>query len=163
MFCAQCGSHNILSAKFCTQCGTAMQNNSEIPVFDAVSEQIDSAPISSNRNSVAIPPGVEGWSWGAFIFGWIWAVCNKTWIGLLALVPGLGFIMHIILGFKGREWAWKNDDWDNLEHFQRIQRRWSQWAIGIVLGFFVLILIAVLLTSTSFFYFLKSSSGALNT
>ena len=112
---------------------------------------------------MAIPPGVEGWSWGAFIFGWIWAVCNKTWIGLLALVPGLGFIMHIILGFKGREWAWQNDDWDNLEHFQRIQRRWSQWAIGIVLGFFVLILIAVLLTSTSFFYFLKSSSGALNT
>ena len=163
MFCSQCGSNNIPSAKFCSQCGTAMQNNSEIPVIDAVAEQIDSAPISSNRNRVAIPPGVEGWSWGAFIFGWIWAVCNKTWIGLLALVPGLGFIMHIILGFKGREWAWQNDDWDNLEHFQRIQRRWSQWAIGIVLGFFVLILIAVLLTSTSFFYFLKSSSGALNT
>jgi hypothetical protein len=163
MFCSQCGSNNFPSAKFCTQCGFAMLNPSEIPVVDVIAEQIDSAPMSSNRNRVVIPPEVEGWSWGAFIFGWIWAVCNKTWIGLLALVPGLGFIMHIILGFKGREWAWQNDNWDNLEHFQRIQRRWSQWAIGIILGFFTLILLAVLLTSTSFFYLLKSSSGVLNT
>ena len=163
MFCSQCGKSNSDTAKFCSECGTALRDPSNIPVFDSVAEQMDSAPMSAHRNHIPIPPGVEGWSWGAFIFGWFWAVCNKTWIGLLALVPGIGFIMHIILGFKGREWAWQNDQWDNLEHFQRVQRRWSQWAIGIVLGLFSLMILGIILSSATLVYFFKSSSGALTT
>jgi hypothetical protein len=72
---------------------------------------------------------------------------------LLALLPGVGFIMHIILGFKGREWAWQNDQWESVEHFQKVQRRWSQWGVGIVLlfiGFFVLMIF--LSTSTTYWF-----------
>jgi zinc-ribbon domain len=163
MFCSQCGKSNAEHAKFCTHCGVAIADQSSVPVMDAVAEQLDSAPISPQRNQVAIPPGVEGWSWGAFIFGWFWAVCNKTWIGLLALVPGLGFIMHIILGFKGREWAWQNDQWDNLEHFQRVQRRWSQWGIGIVLGIIGLMFLGLILSTATFSYFLETPSSAVRT
>ena len=41
--------------------------------------------------------------------------------------------MHFVLGFKGREWAWKNDEWESVEHFQKVQRRWSQVALGLML------------------------------
>ncbi|WP_211232031.1 pilin [Pseudoduganella violaceinigra] len=81
------------------------------------------------------PPEVAGWSWGAFFFSWIWAIGNRTWIGLLALFPYLGFIMAIVLGVKGREWAWQNKRWDSIEHFNRVQRLWSIWAACLVLGF----------------------------
>ena len=63
------------------------------------------------------PDGAKGWSWGGFLLNWIWAIGNKTWIGLLAFVPYIGLIVSIYLGIKGRELAWKNKKWDSLEHF----------------------------------------------
>jgi len=72
-----------------------------------------------------LPAGVAGWSWGGFAFSWIWAVCNGSWLGLLALIPGIGLVVRIVLGINGREWAWRNKRWDSVEHFNRVQRRWS--------------------------------------
>ena len=83
----------------------------------------------SGSSDAAVPDGVKGWSWGAFLLNWIWAIFNGTWIGLLALVPFIGFVMAIVLGIKGREWAWKNKKWDSVEHFNRVQRLWSIWAL----------------------------------
>jgi hypothetical protein len=96
---------------------------------------------SGMGKDVEIPEGVKGWSWGAFMFNGIWAIGNKTWIGLFAFVPYVGFIMAIILGIKGREWAWKNKKWDSVEHFQKVQRRWSLWSL-IFLGIALLGIIA---------------------
>lgn len=97
----------------------------------ATLESYSSATIVDNTSGRGklhpLPPGVAGWSWGAFSLTWIWAVCNRTWLGLLAFVPGIGFIVPIMLGIKGREWAWRNKRWDSLEHFNRVQRRWSLW------------------------------------
>ena len=89
---------------------------------------------SGMGKNAKIPEGVKGWSWGAFLFNWIWAIGNKTWIGLIALVPYVGFVMAIILGIKGREWAWRNKRWDSVEHFQRVQRRWSFWGLLLFIG-----------------------------
>jgi len=86
----------------------------------------------------AIPDGVSGWSWGAFLLNWIWAIGNKSWIGLIALLPYVGFIMTIMLGIKGREWAWRNKRWESVEHFQRVQKKWSMWGLIIFLGALVL-------------------------
>ncbi len=85
-----------------------------------------------------IPDGVTGWSWGAFLLNWIWAIGNRVWIGLLALIPYVGFVMVIILAIKGREWAWQNHKWDSVEHFQRVQRQWAIWGIVIFCVFFIL-------------------------
>ena len=82
----------------------------------------------------AIPPGVKGWSWGAFLLAPFWAIGNRTWIGLLAFIPYVSWVMAIVLGVKGREWAWKNKKWRDVEHFQSVQKRWSAWAISIVLA-----------------------------
>ncbi len=78
-----------------------------------------------------LPEGIKKWSWGAFFLSWIWAIGNNTWIGLVALIPYVGFIMAFVLGAKGREWAWRNKRWESLEHFNRVQRKWSIWGVAI--------------------------------
>ncbi|HMW18200.1 MAG TPA: hypothetical protein PKN13_11650 [Accumulibacter sp.] len=102
---------------------------------------------SGGGSSVIPPPGVKGWSWGAFWLNWVWAIGNKTWIGLLSFLPYIGLIFCFYLGFKGRELAWRNKRWDSLEHFNRIQRRWSIWGWAILLIASVLGILAAVLTS----------------
>ena len=58
-------------------------------------------------------------------------------------MPYVGWIMVFWRGFKGREMAWKNKQRDSLEHFNRVQRKWSQWGIGIT----VVVLIAGILAA----------------
>ena len=85
---------------------------------------IDADGNTSGMGNLYPPPdGVAGWSWGAFFLNWIWSIGNRTWIGLLALIPYVGIIVAIILGVKGRQWAWQNKRWDSIEHFNRVQRR----------------------------------------
>lgn len=92
-----------------------------------------------------LPPGVSGWSWGAFLLNWIWSIGNSTWIGLIALIPYVGFIMAIILGVKGREWAWQNKRWDSVEHFNRVQRSWSVWSLAIIGGVILIGILAAIM------------------
>lgn len=99
---------------------------------------------SGMGKDATIPPGVSGWSWGAFLLNWIWAVSNRTWIGLLCFIPYVGFVMSIILGIKGREWAWRNKRWDSVEHFQRVQRKWSIWSLVIIVGVMGLAILAAI-------------------
>lgn len=115
------------------------------------------APPSHPQLSDDIPPGIKGWSWGAFLWNWIWAIFNNTWIGLLALIPGVNIVMIFVLGAKGREWAWKNKKWDSVEHFNRVQRKWSLWGVWLLIASFVL---GILLAAASF-YFLSSASSTL--
>ena len=69
---------------------------------------------------------------------WIWAIGNKTYIGLLCFVPYVGSVVAIWLGVKGRELAWQNKRWDSLEHFNQVQRRWSMWGLILIGGMIVL-------------------------
>lgn len=91
---------------------------------------------SGKGQGYPLPAGVAGWSWGAFLLNWIWAIFNRTWIGLLALIPYVGVIMAFVLGFKGREWAWQNKPWRDLDHFNGVQRLWSVWGAIVVFGIF---------------------------
>lgn len=100
---------------------------------------------SGGGSSVVPPPGVKGWSWGAFLLNWIWAIGNKTWIGLLCMIPYIGVIFTFYLGFKGRELAWKNKRWDSVEHFNRVQRKWSAWAVGLIFGSIAIGILAAIL------------------
>ena len=122
IFCRSCGKEIHETAPQCPHCG-AMKNNK--------SNQIKE-----------IPPEVKGWSWGAFLLNWIWAIGNKTWIGLLAIIPWVGIIMAIVLGFKGREWAWKNKEWESIEHFNRVQKKWSYWGVVIFVTLLILGVVA---------------------
>jgi hypothetical protein len=121
----QCGQKISSSAKSCPNCG-AQQTQSA--VGKSIPLHAASLPAST------LPDGVKGWSWGAFWFSWIWAIFNKTWIGLLALIPLVNIVMMVILGLKGREWAWKNNAWSSVDYFNRVQRKWSiaGWIIMVV-------------------------------
>jgi len=128
MFCTACGTQQAEGkAHFCANCGARSDTDE------------------------ALPAGVAGWSWGAFLLNWIWAIGNRTWIGLLALIPYVGLGVAIWLGLKGREMAWKNGKWQNVDHFNLVQRRWSQWGIGIslVFGMISILLSIALLVSWS--------------
>lgn len=80
---------------------------------------------TNDDNQQPLPPGVAGWSWGAFLLTWVWGFGNKTYRALWCLVPIVGFFMWIALGIKGREWAWRHKHWNSVEEFNKTQRRWA--------------------------------------
>lgn len=137
MFCSTCGTKsNDETQNFCRACGTALPadavslSKQGAPAQASISQQ--SAPSAVITDT--LPDGIKGWSWGAFLLNWVWAVGNRTWIGLLALIPYVGFGIAIWLGIKGREMAWKNGQWESVEHFNRVQKKWSQWGVGILIA-----------------------------
>ncbi len=83
-----------------------------------------------------VPPEIQGWSWGAFLFNWIWGIGNSTYIALLMFVPLVNIVMIFVLGAKGNKWAWQNRTWRDVEHFKKTQKKWS--IAGAVLVFIVL-------------------------
>jgi len=89
-----------------------------------------------------LPADLRRWNWGAFLLTWIWGLGNATYIALLALIPGVNVVMMVILGIKGRAWAWRNNRWRDLEHFRRNQRNWA--IAGVVVWVGVIVLIAAL-------------------
>jgi hypothetical protein len=122
-----------------------MDNRFRPPTAD-LDSPLGAAANNSGGGKGTIPPeGVKGWSWGAFLMNWIWGVSNKTWIALLAWIPFIGIFVSIYLGIKGRELAWRNKRWDSLEHFQKVQRRWSVWS-----GVFVLVCVLLGIASGYF-------------
>lgn len=111
VFCRSCAKQLHDSAPTCVQCGAPQAHTSVATSADAM------------------PDGIRGWSWGGFLLTWIWAIGNRTWWGLLGLVPYVNIGVAVWLGVHGREMAWKNGAWDSVEHFNRVQRAWSKWAL----------------------------------
>lgn len=116
-------------AKFCAKCGTPLSQHD----------------IESAQNSKT-PEEAQKWNWGAALLTWIWALGNKTYgwafLGFLINVTGIGWILNFFLfGLNGSEWSWKNKKWDNIEHFQKVQKIWRNWGIAL---FIVLILLGIL-------------------
>lgn len=72
-----------------------------------------------------VPEGVRGWSWGAFLLNFIWGIGNNVYIALLCLIPVVNLVMMVVLGFKGREWAWRKRRWISVEEFRKTQKRWG--------------------------------------
>ncbi len=120
-----------------------MDNAYESPKSD-LTKTIGEFENNSGMKQDIVPEGVKGFSWGAFCLNWIWGGFNKTYIGFLALIPYVGFVVALYLGFKGRELAWKNKHWDNLEHFNRVQKKWSVWGVCLFIIPFVIGILAAI-------------------
>jgi len=103
-------------------------------------------PLITNQNtsgmgdSSIVPAEIKGWSWGAFFWTWIWSIFNNVWIGLLCLlpIPFLAFIMSIVLGINGREWAWRNKHWDSIDQFKSTQHKWALWGLIIPIAIIIM-------------------------
>lgn len=87
---------------------------------------------SGQGRSAVIPPEIDRWNWGAFLLSWVWGIGNQTFIALLMFVPVVNLVMPFVLGAKGSIWAWRNKRWDSVEHFQRVQRKWARWGVGLI-------------------------------
>ncbi|MFC1945124.1 zinc-ribbon domain-containing protein [Chloroflexota bacterium] len=145
-FCWQCGSENRSGVNFCDKCGAKTYlPDSETGTNETISkpsiQHIPSEDIpkkvqgavqgislentSGKRQETVFPSELNGWNWGAFLLGWIWGIGNNTYISFLTLIPFVGFIMAFVLGSRGNEWAWKNKQWNSVEHFTSVQDRWG--------------------------------------
>ncbi|MCS3468529.1 beta-lactamase regulating signal transducer with metallopeptidase domain [Pseudomonas sp. JUb42] len=112
---------------------------------------------NSGERSEVIPLQARGGSWGAFVFGGVWALCNGVWFGalsFLALIPpfmphryptlnialslvGQGVWLYLIV--RGRSLAWAHKRWASFEEFDKVQRTWTKIAkvvlvVGLVLS-----------------------------
>ena len=108
-------------------------------------DEVDIANNSGTR-SRAVPLSARGGSWGAFVFGGVWALCNGVWFGALsflavltpllaprltpfaALVTLFGTGVWLYLAARGRSLAWAHKRWASYEAFDATQRTWSKVA-----------------------------------
>ncbi len=107
-------------------------------------------PGSDPTYPLAIPQEVRRWNWGAFFLTWVWGIGNNVLIALLVFVPFLNFVWPIVLGIKGSEWAWQKKRWDNVEHFQHVQRIWGWVGFGVFLWVMAMIAGAIFFLFTLF-------------
>lgn len=112
---------------------------------------------SGQGAAATVPVEIKGWSWGAFLMNWAWAIGNHTYIGLLALVPLVQWVMMIVLGVKGNEWAWQNRRWDSVDQFKATQKVWTKWGVVIVI---VNIAICLIYSAIVAIYFSSNVSPA---
>jgi len=141
MKCPNCGWENATGAVTCVNCSANL--SAQPPAAPQQPQQpqqpYGAAPVygqmpynTSGAGSTSVPPPeILGWNWGAFFLNWIWSIGNSVWIGLLCLVPCIGFVMIFVLGAKGSEWAWQNKRWESVEQFKATQRTWA--IIGLVI------------------------------
>jgi hypothetical protein len=132
VICPKCG-HEQRQTDECIKCGVVISKYISIQRREAEEEErlnediinLKMENISGQGRASTVPPEIKGWNWGAFLLNFIWAIGNRTWIGLLTLLPYVGILMTIILGFKGNEWAWRNKRWKSIDHFKGVQRKWA--------------------------------------
>ncbi len=105
------------------------QSPSLVPTGVQVPASVIAGDQSQQFTSSSIPDEVKKWNWGAFLLTWIWGIGNGVFISLIALIPGAGFIMAIILGIKGGEWAWQTGRFASVEEYKKKQKAWAMWGI----------------------------------
>ena len=115
-------------------------------------------PGEQQSTSSQVPSTFRKFNWGAFFLTWIWALGNRSLnritivLLLLCLVPYLGVVSAITLsiysGVTGSDRAWQNNKkrWKDLEHFQRVQKRWA------IIGLAQFILVVLCLAFLPIFY-----------
>jgi len=92
---------------------------------------------SGQGKKAIVPPEIDRWNWGAFLLNWIWGIGNSTFIALLMFVPFVNFAMPFVLGVKGSAWAWQNKEWESIDHFKAVQKKWALWSVIAYLFFIV--------------------------
>ncbi len=106
---------------------------------------------SAQENSqVIVKEEILGWNWGAFLMPWFWLWTNQVWVGLLCFLPSIGWVMTIILGVNGNEWAWKSRRWRSVQHFKEHQRGWAIAGMLIGAPFSIILWMAAIAFLTSF-------------
>lgn len=114
---------------------------------------------SGQGSSAVVPEEVKGWSWGGFFLSWIWGTFNGITLSIRILALIVPF-MNIVLGIKGREWAWQSKRWDSVEHFNQTQRKWAiAGALWVVIWVVISIILPVIMFKVLIEPVLKTQSA----
>jgi hypothetical protein len=113
-------------------------------------EPINNSGCGINNTKEQVPDEILGWNWGAFLMPWFWLWTNQVWVGLLCFFPSIGWVMTIILGVNGNEWAWKSRRWRSVQHFKEHQRGWAIAGMLIGAPFSIILWMAAIAFLTSF-------------
>ncbi|MBC8142366.1 MAG: hypothetical protein H7Y38_13100 [Armatimonadetes bacterium] len=93
---------------------------------------------------VQLPAQLQGLNWGGFFLTFWWSIFNQSWLGLLFLVPVIGWIVPFIVLFKGNEWAWQNRRFESPEHFQSVQKAWATWGVAWAILYAIIIIASII-------------------
>lgn len=168
--CPNCNCSVPSNADYCHICGwpvknaantSNLQHNSyqpqgpQQPIEQPI--QFQQPVVPSVTPPAQVPENLNKFSWGGFILGWIWGVCNGVYWSLLQFIPFVNLIVTILLGVKGRKSAWESSSkkWSSPEEFERIQHSWDKaglilFIISIVLTFIYLIVFLCVFNNLSY-------------
>ncbi len=96
--------------------------------------------LTSDRG-IVLPPQLNEFNWGAFLFTFIWGIRFRVWITLLAIplilvqMPlKLNWILYLLLqfycGFNGNNWAYQTLHNKSAAEFRKQQEYWGIAAIS---------------------------------
>ncbi|MGL5577127.1 MAG: hypothetical protein ACRDCW_16430 [Sarcina sp.] len=93
-----------------------------------------------------VPREIKKWNWGAFTFNIIWGIGNKSYLPLLSLIPIFNIFWAFVCGFKGNEWAWKSNKFDenDIDAFLATQKTWARAGL---IWFIVRLIITIIILS----------------
>jgi len=92
---------------------------------------------------------LDKFSVGGLMLGFIYLISVRAyskllWILLLSFIPVLNMAIAIIIGLKGRRWAWESGKWSNLDELKI--RQGFMDGLGIVLIVLVILVVWLLLS-----------------
>ena len=83
-------------------------------------------------------------------------------VALLILSPIINLVIMIVFLVKGNRWSWQDKNWESVEHFVAVQKKWTMgififWLISMILSAVVPIIIGA-----SVFSFISQNMSALS-
>ena len=100
----------------------------------------------------AFPKTINAFNWGACLLTPVWGFFNKTpityfWI-FFAIIPFVGIILSsvfsIYCGIKGNEWAWENNEWQDIDQMHYVQKKWAITGLMVeVVAVFIMVAVSV--------------------
>lgn len=120
--CPYCAELIPINTTYCNICETLL-NSTDVNVIPKI--EYTNSIKNSLVNNGEEPNNLKQWNWGAFWFSWIWGIANKSYMTFWVLIPFFGFIWMFVCGTKGNEWAWQNKNWNSVDEFNNVQKKWS--------------------------------------
>jgi len=74
----------------------------------------------------AVAPFKTKFNWGAFAQTLLFSIGNKTYLGLLVLIPLVNLVWIFVMGFKGEEWALEHNEYRDEEEFRKVMDTWNR-------------------------------------
>lgn len=105
--------------------------------------------------SSQVPPEVNKWNWGAFVFNMWWGIGNKAYLPLLCLIPLFNCVWVFICGAMGNKWAWQAGRFTSVEDFKARQASWNR-AGFVAFWVYIAILVICIISAVSIVHWATS-------